>query len=159
MIVGRPLAHPTVSRMHSSLLAEDVTVPKDPHRRPPQQPDLGNREQVRRLRRAMDRDATEVVRCQQCGHQQIAEAAMIGPRSMCDKCGTALHSCRHCRHFDPKVLHQCRKPIEKSIGDKWAANSCGEFEPRLVLDATGKRAGGKGKQDAKQLFDSLFKKP
>jgi len=159
MISVRPLAHPIPFRKLSFLFAEDVAVPKDPHRRPPQQPDLGNREQVRRLRRAMNREATEVVRCQQCGHQQVAEAAMIGPRSTCDHCDTALHSCRHCRHFDPKASHQCRKPIVKAIGDKGAENSCPEFEPRLVLDATGKRADGKGKQDAKQLFDSLFKKP
>ncbi len=131
----------------------------DRDRRPPRvQTDLGNRDQVRRLRRAMDRDASEVIRCQNCGHQQPAEAAFIGPRSTCDKCGTALHSCRHCVHFDTSKPFQCRKPVKEAVRDKWKANSCPFYEPRLVLDATGKRLGAKGVQDAKSLFDSLFKK-
>lgn len=124
----------------------------------PQRTDLGNREQVRRLKRGMERAAAEVIRCQNCGHQQLAEAAFIGPRSKCDRCGTALHSCRHCNHFDPRARFQCRKPVKKSIANKTASNSCKFFEPRLVLDATGKRLHGKEKQDAKSLFDSLFKK-
>jgi len=136
----------------------EAEVSRGPHDRPPPQ-DLGNREQVRRLRRAMDRSATTVVRCQNCGHQQLAEAAFIGPRSTCDRCGTALHSCRHCRKFDPRARHQCLADDITPVGDKWAPNDCRRYEPRLVLDATGKRHGGKGKQDAKALFDSLFKKP
>jgi hypothetical protein len=121
---------------------------------------LGNREQTKRLKRAMNRDATEVIRCQHCGHQQVAQAALISRRSQCDRCGTPLHSCRHCRHFDTKSRFSCRKPIKDAIGDKWAGNECMLFEPRLVLDATGKRAvGSGGKRDAKQIFDSLFKKP
>lgn len=129
---------------------------KRPHRPPP--PDLGNREQVRRLKRAMNREATEVIRCQNCGHQQNAQAALITRSTECHKCGTAIHSCRHCRWFDSRARHQCAKPVETPVADKWAANECTLFEPRLVLDATGKRAvGGKGKKDAKDLFDSLFK--
>ncbi|RMG44118.1 MAG: hypothetical protein D6718_10675 [Acidobacteria bacterium] len=137
----------------------EVDVSRDPRDRPPPPPDLGNREQVRRLKRAMERSAATVVRCQNCGHQQLAEAAFIGPRSACDRCGTALHSCRHCRHFDPKARHQCLVDGVAPVGDKWKANSCPHYDARLVLDATGKRLGGKGKQDAKALFDSLFKKP
>jgi len=125
---------------------------------PPQRPDLGNDEQVRRLKRAMERSAAEVVRCQKCGHQQSSEVAFIGPKTTCDKCGTFLHSCRHCVHFDPSSRFQCRKPVSAAIGDKWSANECTVFEPRLVLDATGKRLGGQTAQNAKSLFDSLFKK-
>lgn len=125
--------------------------------RPPQRTDLGNREQVRRLKRGMERSANEVVRCQNCGHQQPANAAFIGPLSECERCETKLHSCRHCKHFDSRARFQCRKPIKASVGDKWAANECAEFEPRLVLDATGKRLNGKKKVEAKNAFDALFK--
>jgi hypothetical protein len=126
--------------------------------RRPERPDLGNREQVRRLKRAMDRAASEVIRCQDCGHQQHAEAAFIGPATRCEQCSSALHSCRHCLHFDTRHRHQCRKPVDEPVPNKAAANKCPVFEPRLVLDATGKRLHGEGKQDAKALFDSLFKK-
>lgn len=125
--------------------------------RPPAGPDLGNDDQVRRLKRGMERSATQVVRCQACGHQQNAEAAMIGPLSTCDKCGASLHACRNCVSFDPRVLHQCRRGIKEPRGVT-AANECASFEPRLVLDATGKRMGGKTATTAKSTFDSLFKR-
>lgn len=119
--------------------------------------DLGNREQVRRLNRAQDRNASLVVRCQQCGNQQLAEAAMVGPLSECPRCSTALHSCKHCKHFDTRARFQCKKPVSEAIGDKWKGNSCDLFEARLVLDSTGKRLHGKGKKNAKNAFDALFK--
>ncbi len=55
---------------------------------PPKAPDLGNREQVRRLKRGMERSAQPVVRCAQCGEQQMAEAAFIGPLRKCTTCET-----------------------------------------------------------------------
>ncbi len=119
-------------------------------------PDLGNREQVRRLRQAMDRSAEQVLRCQDCGHQQHAEMAMIGPTTACDRCGTPLHSCRHCAHFDTSRATRCRKDIRLAVGAA-AANDCEAFEPRLVLDATGKRLGGRRSRDARSDFDSLFR--
>lgn len=125
---------------------------------PPDRPDLGNREQVRRLNKAMERSAKEVVRCQKCGAQQSAEAAFIGPLTTCDKCATPLHSCCHCVHFDSGARFQCRKPVPAGQGDKWAGNSCEFYQPRLVLDATGKRLYGQGTTNAKTIFDSLFKK-
>ncbi len=131
---------------------------KDRPAAPPQRPDIGNEEQVRRLKRAMERSAAEVIRCQNCGHQQHAEVAFIGPRSTCDKCGTALHSCRHCQYFDSAARFQCRKPVPAAIGDKWAANECTAFEPRLVLDATGRRLEGRAANNPKNAFDALFKK-
>ena len=132
---------------------------REPKQAQPERPDIGNEDQVRRLKRAMERSAAEVIRCQNCGHQQHADAAFIGPRSTCDKCGAALHSCRHCRHFDTAARFQCARPVPAAIGDKWAANDCSLFEPRLVLDATGRRIEGKMSNNPKNAFDALFKKP
>ncbi len=129
-----------------------------PQEQRPERPDIGNEEQVKRLKRAMERSAAEVIRCQNCGAQQHAEVAFIGPRSQCDKCGTFLHSCRHCAFFETSARFQCRKPVPAAIGDKWAANDCTLFEPRLVLDATGRRLEGKAANNPKNAFDALFKK-
>jgi hypothetical protein len=118
-------------------------------------PDLGNREQVRSLRHAVDRNVTLVVRCGRCGHQTPASELAIGRESTCDKCQTPLHSCRHCAQFDPGARFECRAPIEVRIADKWAANDCALFKPAQVLDATGKRVGSV--QDAKEAFHKLFK--
>ena len=125
--------------------------------RPPKGPDLGNREQVKRLKRAMDRSAQLVVRCKTCGHQQASEASFIGPRTTCDKCGAALHACVHCKFFDTRVRSGCRKGLKVEVG-KLDANECSTFEARAVLDATGKRLGGKTASNAKSTFDGLFKK-
>lgn len=119
-------------------------------------PDLGNREQVRSLRHAVDREVTLVVRCGRCGHQLPASAVSITEETTCSNCQTPLHSCRHCAHFDPGSRWECRVPIEARLADKWAANSCGHFKPVQVLDATGRRADSA--VDARSAFENLFKK-
>ncbi|MCE5245931.1 MAG: hypothetical protein ABFD84_00660 [Candidatus Polarisedimenticolia bacterium] len=126
--------------------------------RPPERTDLGNDEQVKRLKRAMERSAAEVVRCQNCGHQTRAEAAFIGPLTNCDNCGKPLHSCRHCAFFETSARFQCEKPVPAPVGDKWAANDCALYEPRLVLDATGRRAESRPAVVARNAFDALFKR-
>lgn len=131
----------------------------DRERRPPRQerpPDLGNREQVRSLRHAIDREVTVVVRCGRCGHQVPASELSIARETTCSKCQTPLHSCRHCTNFDPGSRFECRAPIEVRISDKWAANDCEPFKPAQVLDATGRRADVA--TDAKEAFHKLFKK-
>jgi hypothetical protein len=124
--------------------------------RPPKPPDLGNREQVRSLRHAIDRNVTVVVRCGRCGNQSPASEISIKESTVCAKCGTALHSCRHCTHFDPGSRFECRAPIEARVTDKWGANNCEHFKPAQVLDATGRRADTA--QDARTAFHNLFRK-
>lgn len=123
---------------------------------PPKGPDLGNRDQVKRLKRGMERSAELVVRCQKCGHQQPKEGALIGPLTTCDSCDAPLHSCLHCQSYDPRVARQCKKGVRLDVGVA-AANECEGFEARPVLDATGKRLRGKTSRDAKSDFDSLFR--
>ncbi len=131
---------------------------QDRERRPPKErpPDLGNREQVRSLRHAIDREVTVVVRCGNCGFQVPASDVSITRETRCSKCQTPLHSCRHCTHFDPGSRFECRAPIDVRIADKWAANDCQHFKPAQVLDATGRRADTAA--DAKEAFHKLFRK-
>jgi DNA-directed RNA polymerase subunit RPC12/RpoP len=117
--------------------------------------DLGNREQVRSLRHAVDRNVTLVIRCSRCGNQVPADLLSVNKETTCTKCQTPLHSCRHCKHFDPGARWECREPIEARIADKGAANDCALYKPAQVLDATGKRADPP--QDARAAFHNLFK--
>ncbi len=117
--------------------------------------DLGNPEQVRSLRHAVDRNVTLVIRCSRCGHQVPAELLNVNKETVCTKCQTPLHSCRHCKHFDPGARLECREPIEARIVDKGAANDCALYKPARVLDATGKRANTT--HDARAAFHNLFK--
>ena len=127
---------------------------KETRRREPKV-DLGNREQVRSLRHAVDRDVTLVLRCSRCGNQVPASFLDVKKETKCAKCQTPLHSCRHCKQFDPGVRWECRAPIEARIADKGAANDCALYKPSQVLDATGKRADSA--VDAKAAFHNLFK--
>ncbi len=127
---------------------------KQSRRREPKT-DLGNREQVRSLRHAVDRNVTLVVRCSRCGNQVPAELLNVNKETVCTKCQTPLRSCRHCKHFDPGARWECREPIEARIANKGVANDCALYKPAQVLDATGKRADTT--QDARAAFHNLFK--
>ena len=124
-------------------------------RREERPPDLGNREQTRSLRHAIDRETIVVTRCAKCGHQVPASQLEVDHNTTCAKCGTPMHSCRHCKHFDPDARFQCREKVEERIADKGAANLCVLFKPVLALDATGRRANKT--EDARSAFHDLFK--
>ena len=113
------------------------------------------------------REATVIMRCWECGHQQSADEG-VNQLSACSHCDADLHCCRNCLQFDPGTRFECRQPIEKAFRDKTVRNNCETFEPRPVLDATGRRAGrGSGNGEAsetprssntpKDAFDNLFK--
>ena len=116
------------------------------------------------------REATAVMRCWQCGSHQEPVAG-TEPLAACSNCKADLHCCRSCLHFDPGARFQCRKPIEKAYRDKTIRNDCTIFEPRQVLDATGRRASGpppprngdraprnEGSTDPRDAFHNLFNK-
>ncbi len=112
------------------------------------------------------REATLVMRCWECGNQDSPDEG-IEIDSHCSHCNADLHCCRNCLHFDPAARFECRQPVEKAFRDKTVRVECALFEPRPVLDATGRRAStglrprngdsapvGGGAKDA---FDKLFK--
>jgi hypothetical protein len=130
-----------------------------------------DRAERRGPREITTREATVVMRCWQCGDQQSPDED-IDALSVCKNCKAELHCCRNCRHFDPGARFQCREPVEKAFRDKTIRVDCALFEPRPVLDATGRRAnsprgGGKpgGKPESKptsgstgkEAFENLFK--
>lgn len=132
---------------------------RDRPRTPPAKPlTPEERAQQRSLRHAVAREASEVLRCPNCGRDVHASGA-IGEDTKCPHCAAPLHACRACRHFDTGARWECRAPITAPIGDKSKANSCAQYAARLVLDATGKRTGSSGtSNDPKSQFENLFKR-
>lgn len=114
------------------------------------------------------REATLVMRCWQCGTEQEPTHA-VAPLSICSNCEADLRCCRNCLQFDPGARFQCRKPIEKAFKDKTVRNDCELFEPRQVLDSTGRRSAATVKRvnksqknggdadDPRDAFHKLFK--
>ena len=127
---------------------------KPPPRSKPLTPE--DKAQRRGVRHAMDRDAQEVVRCPTCG-TNVRSQSQIEVETHCPKCRAALHCCRACQQFDSAVRWECRAAIEERVADKLAANHCGSFHPRRVLDATGKRMEVKSSNDPRSRFADLFR--
>lgn len=113
--------------------------------------------QRRGLRHATQREANEVVRCPDCG-TNVEAMGMITGETRCPRCSASLHCCRACRHFDPGARWECRAPIEEPVPAKTKSNDCALYEPRRVLDATGKRATSRASNDPKSAFENLFKR-
>ena len=112
--------------------------------------------------RGMAREARLVMRCFQCGHQELA-AATLAADARCASCAAHLHCCRNCVHFDPGARFECREKIPARVASKTAANACALFKPETVLDATGRRIVTPGPSSERPLsgreaFDALFKK-
>jgi hypothetical protein len=133
---------------------------EDRPKRPPADRALTPEERIQRrsLRHATSREASEVVRCHDCG-RNVSSFGTIAPDTNCPHCGAPLHCCRTCRHFDTSARWQCRAPIAEPVAAKSKANACAHYSARLVLDATGRRSQGpQVSDDPKAQFENLFKR-
>ena len=114
--------------------------------------------------------AVTASRCYNCSTTLPPDTAFEGN---CPKCGTALHCCKQCSHFEPSTRFQCMKPIPVRIPVKDQANLCTLFSPRVTVarEATSAQMPGgrppapgintpppRNASDARDAFDRLFKK-
>jgi predicted RNA-binding Zn-ribbon protein involved in translation (DUF1610 family) len=90
-------------------------------------------------------------------------------KDVCPKCGSGLHCCKQCSHFEPSTRFQCVKPIPARIPYKDKPNECELFSPKLSVMRDGGPHSTAAAQapaadtvrtpnDARAAFDSLFKK-
>lgn len=96
----------------------------------------------------------EVVRCARCGHTLSAE---IAADTTCPRCGTALHSCVQCVHFDTGSTFECAQTIPARVSPKDGRNECTLFEPQRRVERQTGETGPAGGSSARQAFDDLFK--
>jgi hypothetical protein len=105
-------------------------------------------------------------RCFNCSTALQSDADWKGK---CPKCGSALHCCKQCAHFEPSTRFQCLKPIPVRIPIKDAANECELFSPRVTVARDAAPSNNhhtnsipqapRNPSDARAAFDNLFKKP
>jgi hypothetical protein len=115
--------------------------------------------------------AVTAARCHNCATMLPAD---VDFRGKCPKCASALHCCKQCGHFEPSTRFQCLKPVPVRIAIKDQANECELFKPRVTVarDVAHGPSNGFGggapapstptprnANDARAIFDSLFKKP
>ena len=75
----------------------------------------------------------EAVRCVRCGYE-LTVASAWSPDAVCVKCGSALHACAQCAHFDTSAAFECQQPIRARISPKDAKNDCASFQPRTTVE-------------------------
>jgi hypothetical protein len=97
----------------------------------------------------------EVVRCARCGHE-LTVATAWSPEAACVRCGSPLHSCAQCTHFDTGAPFECQQAIPARVSPKDARNECALFQPRTTVERETKSASS-GPTSARQAFDDLFK--
>jgi hypothetical protein len=100
-----------------------------------------------------------VFRCASCG--RTAELEEVSFESICAGCGTALHTCTHCRHFDTSARFECRQPLTEHVASKTKANRCELFEPKAAQEFKEEQRPAPGNpidpDDPRAAFDALFK--
>ena len=97
-----------------------------------------------------------VFRCSRCGALQAdSREPGIAPKidAVCGDCGTDLHTCTHCAHFDTSAPFQCRQPIAQRITKKDLRNECELLELKLTQEFA---AEAEPPSDARTAFDDLF---
>jgi len=128
----------------------------EPARRPaparPEPPASPDRRELPRGR-GLGAPTEDVFRCARCGTTATVAAA-AAPEARCEKCGSDLHSCTNCAHFEPSARFECRVEIPARMAPKDRANRCDRFEPRLRREVAQEKARP---SDARSAFDALFK--
>ena len=77
---------------------------------------------------------------------------------LCPNCGSDLHSCKNCHHYDDKLTSKCKEPNSEWVSDRTTQNNCTFFEflkigeiPVDSLDAVSEA------EKAKKAFQALFR--
>ncbi len=53
----------------------------------------------------------------------------VGRREECPSCGSDVHVCKNCQHYDPKIYNECREPQAEVVREKDRSNFCDFFVP------------------------------
>jgi hypothetical protein len=91
--------------------------------------------------------------CWRCGAGLNDTPLPLARRAECHSCGSELHVCRMCRHYDTSVSRSCREPVAEEVGDKQRANFCGWFMPRANAWTPGNERAA---VDSRAALDALF---
>ena len=116
--------------------------------------------------------------CRHCG-AAVTLGEPIGREATCASCGSDLHACRQCRHFDTGYNNSCRETMADPVEDKDRRNFCEyfSFSPGAFHAGTNERqatarakleglfgptapgAAPRSAGEARAKLESLFRKP
>src|SRR5688500_15472385 len=79
---------------------------------------------------------------------------------LCPNCGSDIHCCKNCIHYDESLSAKCREPNSPWIRDRGAQNNCSFFEHRpadKAHAATSSPEVTSEAEKAKEAFCALFR--
>lgn len=88
--------------------------------------------------------------CHKCKNELRFEVK-LQRRDPCPHCGSDLHACKNCEHWEPGAHNQCREKVSEHIPDREAANFCTFFTFK-----NGQPADDSGQLAAKARLAALF---
>ena len=96
------------------------------------------------------------IRCARCG-KTLGSMGEVSIDTLCEKCGSDLHTCTNCAFFNTSARWECSKPIPVRISPKDARNACDYFSPAVFVERTFESTSSTP-HDARKAFEALFKK-
>ncbi|MES2769676.1 MAG: hypothetical protein V4596_11085 [Bdellovibrionota bacterium] len=77
----------------------------------------------------------------------------VGRREDCPSCGSDVHVCMNCTHYDRSAYNECKESSSDYVKEKDRSNFCDYFTP-----SDRKGSSGKSKDDLMSAAEALFKK-
>ncbi len=91
--------------------------------------------------------------CYRCGESLAALSLPLSMRDQCPECSADIHVCKMCRHYDPRVVRQCREDGAEDVKEKERPGFCDWFEPNENAFDPGRKSESDA---AKTALDALF---
>jgi len=98
----------------------------------------------------------------QCHYCRLALSLDVQRKNrLCPNCGSDIHCCRNCIHFDENSSEKCREPNSPWVRDRASQNSCPFFEFRPAADSSQQKKDSSDSEAerAKEAFRALFRTP
>ncbi len=77
---------------------------------------------------------------------------------LCPSCGSDIHSCKNCQHYDENLASKCKEPNSEWVADRSSQNSCAFFEflkeSKIPTDSLESLSEV---EKAKKAFNDLFR--
>lgn len=97
----------------------------------------------------------------QCHYCRLALSLDVQKKNrLCPNCGSDIHCCRNCIHFDEDSTEKCKEPNSPWVRDRATQNSCPFFEFRPAAEAKQKKEAANADSEAeraKEAFRALFR--
>lgn len=94
-------------------------------------------------------------RCHYCKADLNAET--VERNRLCPQCGSDIHCCLNCTHYDESLATKCKEPESPWTAERGAQNQCPFFE--LVSRPADLPPSGEDAEAAKKAFRALFRTP